>query len=93
MTDVPLQHWAMIQSKLRTAYIEAKQAVLKEVGISKSGLDVLEREALSLMTQDKVETEWGTVQIIPDKPVTYHPLTSNSKPRTKLHFSPKKENL
>lgn len=65
MSDV-VTRWAMIQSKLK----EARNKALEQEGITESGLRELENQALAHI-QDTIETEYGTVQKIPDKPIAY----------------------
>jgi hypothetical protein len=65
----PLQEWAKIQSKLK----EARKNVLAEEGISETGLKDLEKQVATQFdgVGQTIETAYGTVQLIYDKPITY----------------------
>ena len=88
MTD-PLQHWAMIQAKLK----KARNAVLEAEGLTESGLREMEDEAQVHIPDvgDTVETEWGRVQMIYDKPVAFQVRQGGIMWKHKLKFTLKEE--
>jgi hypothetical protein len=89
--DVPdsLQLWAKVKSEIT----EASDAILKANGLTWNELNRLEEEAMSLMgSSETVETQWGTIQKIPDRPIQYRLRKSSEdleptifKKRLKLH--------
>lgn len=77
MTD-SVQHWAMIERDRKKAIREAIEGVLKAHSISETAFNQLHDEALSeLMAThtDRVDSDEWTVQVIPDKPITYKQAT------------------
>lgn len=61
----PVQHWAMIQSKLR----EARTKVLEAEGLTEDGLRSLEYDAHAHFggVGDVLETDYGRVEMIYDR--------------------------
>lgn len=69
--DNPVLEWAKIQHRLA----EVRKDTLKTLGHTEHSLSELERRAIvSLGEQEILRTEYGLVQIIPDKPVQWIPL-------------------
>lgn len=70
----PVLHWAMIKRDLR----QASDEVLAKHGVTWGDMDMLEAEAIAMLgTLDVLDTEFGTVQIIPDKAIQYRIRKSN----------------
>lgn len=67
MNPHAIQEWA----KLKAALSEASQNVLEAHGHNWDSFNSLEWDALSQMTEDVVDTEFGRVQKIPDSAVQY----------------------
>ena len=85
----PVQHWAMIQARLKSA----RRAVLEEEGISESALRELEDQALAHIDNvgDVVETDYGRVQVIYDRPVTFQVKQGGIMWKHKLKFTLKED--
>lgn len=67
----PVFEWARIQHRLS----EVRKDTLKTLGHTESSLRELEREAIvRLGEKDALNTDYGLVQLIPDKPVQWIPL-------------------
>ena len=85
----PVQHWAMIQARLKAA----RKAVLEAEGITESGLRAMEDDALAHIDNvgDVVETDYGRVQVIYDRPVTFQVKQGGIIWKHKLKFTLKED--
>jgi hypothetical protein len=87
----PLQEWARLKRDLR----QASDAVLEKYHLNWGDVNRMEIEAMAVMQgSDTVETEFGTVQRIPDKPVQYRVRKSADDTeatifKSRLKFIPK----
>lgn len=64
-----IQEYSRIKSLLRSA----RKEVLKREGMSEQSLRDLEAQALALMNGESlVHTQWGTLQLIPDREVQFY---------------------
>ena len=65
----PIMEWAKIQTRLRLA----REDSLLSMGYTEKSLRDIEKEAIlafGVRDRDLLETEYGVVQVIPDKPIT-----------------------
>ena len=89
----PVQEWAKHKAELHRLHQEVAENYYKN-NISKSALAELGQQAQDILEQsglDKFETEHGTVQIVPEGKINFHPVSPNFKPRHQLTFISKKE--
>jgi hypothetical protein len=63
----PIREWAYAQSKLK----QARKEILSGLGHTEKSLRELEKQAQAAMTVDVLDTEFGWVQIIPDKTIQW----------------------
>ena len=63
----PIRAYMYIQRELK----KARANLLNEIGISEEGLKELHDQALAVMDSDPIKNEYGTLQKIVDKPVTW----------------------
>jgi len=74
MDDSTPTLWAKVKSELSLA----QKQVLDAHGLTWETFFEVERDVLSSMSSDSLETEYGTIQKIPDSPVQYRVRKSSS---------------